>query len=114
MSADRERPDGAPAAPADPADAPRLDDAVPAARAALLDAPVAPQFAGRARPRPALRVNGTRLGDPARPTPPADAATSCATAARLPTRLGLRVHAALSTRPNTYVAPGDDDDGVAS
>jgi hypothetical protein len=58
------------------------------------------------KPRITLRVNGARIGDPARPeeTEPA----------RLPMkRLVPRANAALSTRPNDYM-PDDDPSEVAS
>ena len=56
------------------------------------------------RPKLSLRVNGTRVGAAARP---AEAAP-----AHLPAkRLGLRVHASLSTRPNDYMP--DDDEAVS-
>ena len=51
------------------------------------------------KPRITLRVNGTRLGEPARP---AETATE-AVAARLPMKRVLVPRAALSTRPNDYM-----------
>ena len=57
-----------------------------------------------ARPRMKFRVNGARAGDAARP--------AASTSARLPTRRA-GFHAALSTRPNTYCAPGDDDEAAS-
>ena len=56
------------------------------------------------RPKLSLRVNGTRVGAAARPVE--------VTPARLPAkRLGLRVHASLSTKPNDYMP--DDDEAVS-
>ncbi|MBA3503179.1 MAG: hypothetical protein M4D80_19945 [Myxococcota bacterium] len=59
------------------------------------------------KPRITFRVNGTRIGDDARPTesPIEPAAT------RLPMKRAIAPRAALSTRPNEYMP---DDDEVAS
>ena len=66
-------------------------------------------------PRISLRVNGARIGDPARPTDALDPLAAVAApiaAPRLPMkRLVPRVNAALSTRPNDYMP---DDDEAAS
>ena len=53
-------------------------------------------------PRISLRVNGTRLGDPARPDVPAEPSPT-----RLPLKRVLVPRAALSTQPNTYM-PDDE------
>ena len=72
----------------------------PADEALVIDSRVLPER----RPKLSLRVNGTRVGAAARPVE--------VTPARLPAkRLGLRVHASLSTKPNDYMP--DDDEAVS-
>lgn len=59
-------------------------------------------------PRISLRVNGTRLGEPARPDESSD---PIALTPRLPLKRVLVPRAALSTQPNTYMP--DDDEAVS-